>query len=242
MTVWYYKRHSSFTLKSCKVCGLKVLFWCAIGAAMETVAGMAGACSVPDTRQAAAILMRDADAAVGAASDASIAWYALIVHQYKREQCEQMLDVMGYDYFSPCFQIVKIWSDRRKHIDVPLFPGYIFCRFNPEKRLALLRTPGILGIVSSGARFLEVDKTEIEALQTAMASKLPVEPYPSLVPGQKVRVMNGPLRGVNGVLVRTKAESRLVLSVAILNRAVSVEVQTSHLVAQNQASDSLEIL
>ena len=209
---------------------------------MGNVAGMAGACSVPNIHQTAGILIRDADAAIGGAFDSSNAWYALIIHQYKREQCEQMLDGMGYDYFSPCFQIVKIWSDRRKHIDVPLFPGYIFCRFNPEKRLALLRTPGILGIVSSGARFLEVDKKEIEAIRTAMASKLPVEPYPSLALGQKVTVTQGPLRGVNGVLVRAKAESRLVLSVAILNRAVSVEVQTSHLVAQNQASDSLESL
>jgi transcription antitermination factor NusG len=210
---------------------------------MANVAGMAGACSLPNNHPISDIAMRDASPVTsGPFHFHSTAWYALIIHQYKREQSEQLLSGMGYEYFSPCFETVKVWSDRRKRVDVPLFPGYIFCRFNPAQRLPLLRTPGILGIVSAGARFLEVDSKEIEAIRTALASKLPVEPYNSMTPGQKVRVTDGPLRGVNGVLVRSKAQSRLILSVAILNRSVAVEVQSSHLSARDQAVDSLEIL
>jgi transcription antitermination factor NusG len=208
---------------------------------MENVARMAGACSVANICEAG-IPIENGAAVTEAPADSSVAWFALVIHQYKREQCEQMISRMGYEYFSPCLQTIKIWSDRRKRVDVPLFPGYIFCRFNPQKRLALLQIPGVLGIVSSGKQFLEVDANEIEAIRIAMASQLPVEPYPFFTPGQKVKVTQGPLRGVKGVLVRVKAETRLILSVAILNRSVSVEVQAGHLAPQDHAPRNSEVV
>jgi transcription antitermination factor NusG len=203
---------------------------------MGNVARMAGACPAPNMYHPAGIPLRDEKDAMAAPAELSSAWFALIIHQYKREQCEQMLAGMGYEYFSPCFQTVKNWSDRRKRVDVPLFPGYIFCRFDTNRRLPILQIPGVLGIVSSGKQFLEVDASELESIRTAMASRLPVEPYPFMEPGQKVKVIHGPLCGLKGTLVRAKAESRLLLSVAILNRCVSVEVQASHLVAQDHAT------
>jgi transcription termination/antitermination protein NusG len=208
---------------------------------MENVTGMAGACPDPRLHRPQEIYLQDSNK-IAASADASCAWFALIIHQYKREQCEQMLGSRGYEYFSPCFQTIKQWSDRRKHVDVPLFPGYIFCRFNPQCRLPLLQIPGVLGIVSSGKQFLEVDAKELDAIRKAMAGPLPVEPYPFMTPGQKVKVVHGPLRGIHGVLVRTKAESRLLLSVGILNRCVSVEVQASHLAARDHVADQMEIV
>jgi len=208
---------------------------------MGNVARMAGACTVPNIYESAVIPFADGPVATEVETDSSVAWFALIVHQYKRELCEQVLASRGYEYFSPSFLTVKIWSDRCMNVDVPLFPGYIFCRFNPEKRLALLQIPGVLGIVSSGKQFLEVDAAEIEAIRIAIASKLPVEPCRSLMPGEKVKVVQGPLRGVTGVLVRTKGESRLLLSVAMLNRHVSVEVDVCQLAVEDRAADRPEV-
>jgi transcription antitermination factor NusG len=207
---------------------------------MENVARMAGACLVPSVGQSAGMPANEGPAEAPIVHP--VAWFALIVHQYKREQCEQMLASRGYEYFSPCFQTVKTWSDRRKRVDVPLFPGYIFCRFDPEKRLAVLQIPGVLGIVSTRKQFLEVDAKEIEAIRTAMASRFSVEPYPFMMPGQKVKVAKGPLCGVEGVLVRVKDGSRLLLSVGILNRCVSVEVNADQLAIQDKVTQYREVL
>jgi transcription termination/antitermination protein NusG len=192
---------------------------------MGTVTGMAEACPHENHRQRAQTAVEN--------GPARAAWFALVVHQYKREQCEQMLSDLGYEYFSPCTYVVREWSDRQKRMQVPLFPGYIFCRFNPEKRLALLQIPGILGIVGSGKQVLEIDPNEIDAVRTALESRLPLKPASSVRPGQKVMVMQGPLCGLEGVLVRVKAQSRLLLAVSMLNRGVSVEVDAYQLALPN---------
>jgi transcription antitermination factor NusG len=200
---------------------------------MGHVARMTGVCSQRSDFPSERILTKAGTASTGSVEPNRIPWFALVIHQYKREQCEQMLDQLGYEYFSPCTSVVRDWSDRQKRMQVPLFPGYIFCRFNPEKRLPLLQIPGILGVVGSGKRLLEVDKAEIEAIRVAVASKLPMEPLLVSIPGQRVKVMQGPLRGLEGLLVRVKAQSRLLLAVTMLNRAVSVAVEAQQLAVQN---------
>jgi transcription antitermination factor NusG len=200
---------------------------------MGNVARMAEVCFQDDCLQGVQTVAETGMTAGAQEAPASLAWFALVIHQYKREQCELMLARMGYEYLSPCVSVVREWSDRQKRMQVPLFPGYIFCRFNPEKRLALLTIPGVRAIVGSGKRFLEVDSKEIEAIRVALASRLPVERFPDLPYGQKVKVIQGPLRGVEGRLVRMKAQSRLLLSVTMLNRFVSVEVEAHQLAVQS---------
>jgi transcription antitermination factor NusG len=188
---------------------------------------MAGACPL------SAQILADAEAPLTESPMAgAAAWFALVIHQYKRERCEEMLSRLGYEYFSPCVEVVRNWSDRRKCLTVPLFPGYIFCRFNPEKRIALMRIPGVLGVVGSTRQLHEIGDDEIEAIRLAIRSSLRLEPCPFVMPGQRVRVTEGPLRGVEGVLVRNKSRARLLLSVGILNRSVSVEIEETQLEPQ----------
>ena len=200
---------------------------------MGNVAGMAGVCSHQKGFLRGQTVIGEGAVLSGEGLSNPVAWFALVIHQYKRQQCEQVLTDLGYEYFSPCTCVVREWSDRQKRTQVPLFPGYIFCRFNPEKRLALLQIPGIVGIVGSSKRVLEIDPGEINAIRVALASRLPIEPVSELAPGLRVTVMQGPLRGLEGVLVREKAQSRLLLSVTMLNRAVSVEVEANQLALLN---------
>lgn len=165
----------------------------------------------------------------------TLPWYALQIRQRGRELCEQMLSNAGYEYFSPCARVERQWSDRKKIAHLPLFPGYIFCRLDPNKRLPVLKLPAVIGIVSAGKRLLEVDSVELEAIRTAVASKLPVESVPYLLPGEKVMISSGPLRGVLGVLERVKKQPRLLLSVTMLNRSISVEVDMSQVMPLTKA-------
>jgi transcription antitermination factor NusG len=159
-------------------------------------------------------------------------WFALQVRQRDLHRCETSLSSKSYEIFSPRTTEIHHWADRKKRVEVPLFPGYIFCRLDPENRLPVLQIPGVMGIVSSGKMLLEVDPEEMNAIRVAVASKAHMEAIPHLVIGNKVRLKSGPLAGLEGVLERIQNHTRLILSVAMLNRSVSVEVQPDDIILQ----------
>ena len=132
----------------------------------------------------------------------------------------------GYEDFLPVFQARRRWSDRYKNIEVPLFPGYSFCRFNPSRRLPILTTPGVMHVVGIGPGPVPVPDEEIESLKTAAASHLPLEHWPFLNAGQQVRVEDGPLRGAWGIVVASGDEpDKLIVSISLLQRSVAVEIE-----------------
>ena len=151
-------------------------------------------------------------------------WYALRV----RSRCENTvathLGGRGYEWFLPLYKCRHRWSDRFKEIELPLFPGYVFCRFNVLHRLPILTVPGVVRIVGFGRTPVPVDQTEIAAIRAAAKSGLPRQPWPFLQVGQKVRIEDGPLCGIEGILLSFKGHRRLVLSVTLLQRSVAVEV------------------
>lgn len=151
-------------------------------------------------------------------------WYALYVRSNFEKIAERALADRGYPSFSPFYRARRKWSDRTKDVDLPLFPGYVFCSFDPEARLPILTTPGVVHVVSVGPTPAPVDLTEIESVQATARSGYQVLPWPFLREGQRVRIEAGPLSGVEGTLVKTKSDLRLVVSVTLLQRAISVEI------------------
>jgi transcription antitermination factor NusG len=119
------------------------------------------------------------------------------------------------------------WSDRTKELEVPLFPGYLFCRFNPQERLPILKTPGMIGIVGTAKTPTPVDSSEISALRTLVNSGIPRQPWPFLKVGQRVRIEYGALAGLEGILQQVKGNNRIILSVSLLQRSVAAEVDSS---------------
>ena len=135
-----------------------------------------------------------------------------------------MLRGKGCDLFLPIYKCRRRWSDRIKELELPLFPGYLFCRFNLLDRLPILVTPGVIQIVGIGKNPVPVDEAEIAAIQTAVRAGLPSEPWPFSQIGQKVKVEFGPLHGIEGILIGLKGRHRLILSVTLLQRSMAVEV------------------
>jgi transcription termination/antitermination protein NusG len=122
------------------------------------------------------------------------------------------------------------WSDRIKFLQVPLFPGYLFCRFAPEDRPPILTIPGVLLVVGLGKTPVPVNPVEIEAIRLAVNSGRSVKPWNHFCVGRKVRIAEGPLCGVEGVLQRFKGGCHLVLGIDLLQRRVAVEVHESWVV------------
>jgi transcription antitermination factor NusG len=138
------------------------------------------------------------------------------------------LRLRGLEDFLPLQRVRRSWSDRTQAVDLPLFPGYVFCRFSYPERLHALNTPGVKSIVGFGNTEIPVEDPEIAALQTLMASGLPVCPWPHLRIGEKVRIERGALEGVRGTLLREKNPWRIVVNVELLQRSVAVEVDREH--------------
>lgn len=151
-------------------------------------------------------------------------WFAIRIRSRNEKIIASALHSKGYEVFLPLYGSRRHWSDRMKELELPLFPGYLFCRFDVQKRLPILKTPGVIDILGFSKTPVPVDETEIAAIQSIVASRLNVEPWPFLQVGQTVRVERGPLLGMDGILVALKKPYRLVVSVTLLNRSVAVEI------------------
>jgi transcription antitermination factor NusG len=154
-------------------------------------------------------------------------WYALRVRSNTEFLVGRALRSRGLDEFLPTYKTRRQWSDRVKSLEVPLFSGYLFCKMNWCERSTVIRTPGVLGMVSFGGVPTPIPNEEIEAVQNLVQTKLPLEPWPFLRIGQHVEVTWGPLAGLRGTILRFKANYRLVVSVNLLQRSVAAEVDSS---------------
>ena len=152
-------------------------------------------------------------------------WFAVQVKSCREKFTSLHLENSGYECYLPMAKCIRRWSDRFKELDVPLFPGYLFCRMNPHNRLPILMTPGVIQIVGTGKTPIPVDEEEIEAIHRVTSSDLSSMPWPYLQVGEMAQIMRGPLQGLSGIIVRIKSGLKLVLSVSLLQRSVAVQVE-----------------
>lgn len=155
---------------------------------------------------------------------AVLPWFAVRVRSNCERTAAMHLRERGYEEFAPCYKAQRQWSDRKKTIDRFLFPGYVFARLDPENRLPVLSAPGVVGMVGFGKVPCPIPDREIEGIRTLLESGLLVQPWPFLQIGERVLIERGPLAGVEGLLEQVKGRYRLVVSVELLQRAVSAEV------------------
>jgi len=154
-------------------------------------------------------------------------WFALQVRTQHEKSVARFLGGSGYEWFLPAYNCRKRWSDRVKEVEAPLFPGYLFCRFNPANRLPILQAPGVIQIVGYSRKPIPVEASEIQAIQMLVDSGVSKQPWPFLHEGDKVQIESGPLRGITGILTDFKGKHRLIVSVTLLQRAVAVEIDSA---------------
>ncbi|MGJ5813880.1 transcription termination/antitermination protein NusG [Paludibaculum fermentans] len=155
----------------------------------------------------------------------SYPWFAVRVRSNREHTVSLQLRERGFEQFSPSYKVDHQWSDRKKVTEKFLFPGYVFCRVNPNDRLPLLIVPGVVDLISFGHTPAPIPDIEIERVRMMVRSGLPVAPWPYLQLGDRVLIERGPLAGLEGILQRTKGKYRLVVSLNLLQRSVSAEVE-----------------
>jgi transcriptional antiterminator NusG len=151
-------------------------------------------------------------------------WCAVQVIPRHEMIVSTILRSKGYEEFLPRYRVKRQWSDRVKEIEIPLFTGYVFCRLDSGIPWSIVATPSVVRIVGTRKEISVIDEKEIEAIQLVMKSGVKVEPCAYAKIGDRVRITNGPLRGVQGIVTGYKNQQRLVLSVDLIQSSVSVEV------------------
>lgn len=151
-------------------------------------------------------------------------WYAVYTKHQHEKAAKEYLSGNGIDVLLPLYRTVRRSKERSKVVDLPLFPCYVFIRTSLERRLDILKAPGVFSIVESGGRASEIAANEIDAIVQVTTSSTHVEPHPYLKAGDRVRVRYGALSGIEGILVRFKSQFRVVLNLNLLQKAIAVEV------------------
>jgi transcription antitermination factor NusG len=156
-----------------------------------------------------------------------LAWHALYTRHQHEKSIANVLAYKGFEVFLPLYSAAHRWKDRSKELLLPLFPCYVFLRGGLDRRFDMMTTPGIHMLVTSGGQPAVVSDDEIYAVRQLVENTQRVEPHPFLRSGDWVRVKSGPLRGLDGILVRKKNLFRLVVSLEILGKSAAVEVDAS---------------
>jgi transcription antitermination factor NusG len=158
-------------------------------------------------------------------------WFALQTKPKNEKKVEYLLKQKNYECFTPMYRLKRKWSDRTVEIDSPLFPGYIFCRFNPSVLGKAISTQGVIRIVGFGGKPAEVTLEEIEALMLLSQSPLLRAPWKYLPDGTQVLVKTGPLAGVRGIISVGENTRQLIISVTLLQRSVAIQLDENTVIS-----------
>jgi transcriptional antiterminator NusG len=153
-----------------------------------------------------------------------VPWFAIYVKSRHEKAVASMLRVKGLMTCLPLVRIRREWSDRGKWLELPAFPGYAFCQFTPDHRASVIATPGVISVLGIGNTPKPIPPDEMHALLTLEHTKSLAEPWPYLKNGQRVRILGGTLDGLTGILADCRKVARVVVSVALLQKSVAVEI------------------
>ena len=153
-------------------------------------------------------------------------WFAVHVRARYEKFVGDMLVEKGYQTFVPLYPHPRHYAHCIKRSYLPVFPGYLFARFDASNRLPILITPGVISLLGAGKIPQPVDDTEIFSLQRAAEARYEITPCPYWKSGETGRVTKGPLAGLEGVVMQCKRSFRLVLSVTLLQRSVMLEIDS----------------
>lgn len=156
-------------------------------------------------------------------------WFALLTRSRAEKNVASMLDRLGIRHFLPLTSEVHRWSDRLKTVSVPLFPSYLFVQVSRElqAQLIVLKLPGVVTFVGNQTGPQEIPQSEIDAIHTVLSRNVPCAPCVTPEAGARVRIRSGVLAGIEGTLVRSGADTSLVISVESIRQSISIHVNSS---------------
>jgi len=154
-------------------------------------------------------------------------WYAIQTLPRHEKSARKQIERCGIETLLPLCKQVRQWSDRRKVVHMPLFPCYLFVRLSEpnRERIRLLRATGVVGFVGNGREALPIPHAQIQYVRTLEKASVEYDPFPYLQAGQRVRIRDGALQGLEGILIRAPEGRSVVLSVDLIQKSVAVRIE-----------------
>jgi len=156
-------------------------------------------------------------------------WYALYTCPRHEKRVAAQIEQRRFACFLPLYRSVRRWKDRRKELELALFPGYVFVHMALRDRLRVLQLAGVVRLVTFNGQAAALPNDEMEALMNGLSGGVRVEPHPYLTVGRRVRIRSGPFAQAQGILLRRKDRFRVVLSLDTIMRSVSVEIDEAEI-------------
>jgi transcription antitermination factor NusG len=163
------------------------------------------------------------------ASAAQARWYAIYTCANHEKRIADQFAGRGVEHFLPQYESVRRWKDRRVRLQLPLFPGYLFVHMAAQERMRVLQVPGVVRLVGFKGFPTPMPEEDIDRVREFLGQGLRAEPHPYLHAGRRARVVRGPLAGMEGIILRRKNRSRLVLSFDLIQRAMAIEIDEADL-------------
>ncbi len=164
-------------------------------------------------------------------SESEVNWYAITTRSRHEKVVAEQLWQKEIECFLPLREVISKWKDRFKKVQFPLFPGYLFVHVPmEERRLDILKVPSVVRVIGFNGEPVSIPEPEVQAVKQLVFSTLPYDPYPYIVKGNRVEIVRGPLRGLQGILLEKKGVFRFILSVDLIQQAVSCEVDACDVV------------
>lgn len=158
-------------------------------------------------------------------------WYAVAPRSRHEKAVAEQLWQKDVECFLPLQEILSKWKDRYKKVQLPLFPGYLFVHVPiQERRLDILKVPSVVRIIGFEGQPSPIPEDQLESLKRLVFSNLPYDPYPYLEAGDSVEIIRGSLTGLRGTLLEKKGIYRFILSIDLIQQAVSCEVDACDVV------------
>lgn len=165
----------------------------------------------------------------GVRAESQARWYAVYTcANHERRVADQFVG-RSVEHFLPMYESVRRWKDRKVRLQLPLFPGYLFVHMETHERLRVLQAPGVVRLVGFNGSPTPMPDKDVERVREFLGQGLRAEPHPYLQAGRRARVVHGPLAGMEGIILRRKNRSRLVLSFDLIQRSMAIEIDETDL-------------
>jgi transcriptional antiterminator RfaH len=156
-------------------------------------------------------------------------WYAISVRSRHEKRTEKDLAGKGVEVFLPLIEEIHVWSDRKKKVIEPLFRGYVFVRSDLRNRVDILQTVGVVNFVSNNGRPSPVPDQQIDWVKKVAMHPMSIRRESYIDVGERVRIARGPFAGLEGIIMRQKGNTRVLIAVEAILQAVSIEVEDNML-------------
>lgn len=179
--------------------------------------------------------LRSSEASQLAAADRRTAaqiephWYAVYTRANHEKTVAEQLANRCIEHFLPLYTSVRRWKDRRVQIERPLFPGYVFVQLALREKLRVLEIPSVSRLVGFDGHPTPLAELEIAHIRKFLSLGYLAEPHFYLCTGDRVRVVSGPLQGMEGILLKKRSTCRFVISIDLIMRSVSVQIDARDL-------------